>query len=184
MDGEWTSTDQKGTQPPLDQFAPPAHVAPSGARYSVDWKENYVRWLDWTFYIRVDYSTGIALHDVRHKDDRILYELAMQEALAHYAGNDPVISGIAFLDTYDSFAINSRPLIPGYDCPPHSQYLNVSYFAHDTIVTNVNAICLFETDADHPIARHTSTFYVSATKNIKFILRWVTTIRNYDCQFL
>lgn len=182
VDGAWTGTDQQGPRPPLDQLQPPVQVVPpTGARYSIDHEARYIRWLDWTFFVRIDHSTGVGLHDVRHKDERILYELAMQEALAHYTGNDPVASGLAFLDTYDGFAANSRPLIPGYDCPLQATYMNISFFASDRVLTNVNAICLFESDTDHPIARHKAAAYVTATKNIKFVLRWVATIRNYDC---
>ncbi|PHH66868.1 hypothetical protein CDD81_5220 [Ophiocordyceps australis] len=183
VDGSWTSTDQHGPSPPLDHLPPPVQVAPAGTRYSVDHEANYVRWLDWTFYIRVDHSTGVAMHDVRHKDERILYELAMQEALAHYTGNDPITSGIAFLDSYNSFAKDSRSLIPGYDCPLGATYLNISYFENDLVVKNANAICLFEADADYPLSRHTADGYVTATKNIKFVLRWIATVNNYDYLF-
>ena len=41
--------------------------------------------VDFTFFISTGPS-GIALHDIRFKEDRIVYELGMQEALAHYAG--------------------------------------------------------------------------------------------------
>jgi primary-amine oxidase len=146
--------------------------------------EKYVRWLDWTFFVGIDHATGVGLFDVRHKDERVLYELSMQEALAHYTGSDPVNSGIAFLDSHDSFATNARPLIPGYDCPAHASYMNISYFLADTVLQNVNSICLFESDTDHPIARHYAAGYVAATKNTKFVLRWVATIRNYDCEDL
>lgn len=39
------------------------------------------------------------LYDVKFKGERIIYELGLQEAIAHYAGNDPVQSGTAYLDT-------------------------------------------------------------------------------------
>lgn len=180
--GAWTTTDRQGEQPPLDELRIPIQVTPQGGRFSVDQEEKYVRWLDWTFYVGIDHATGVGLFDVRHKDERVLYELAMQEALAHYAGSDPVNSGIAFLDSYDSFAINARSLIPGYDCPAHASYMNISYYQSDTVQTNVNSICLFESDTDHPIARHTAAGYVAATKNTKFVVRWVATMRNYDCK--
>ncbi|PHH73301.1 hypothetical protein CDD82_5550 [Ophiocordyceps australis] len=182
-DGSWTSTDPQGPSPPLDRVQPPVQVTPKGARYSVDDKANYIGWLGWTFYLRVDYSTGLALHDVRHKNERILYELAMQEALAHYAGNDPVTSGAAFLDSLYSFAKRSRTLIPGYDCPAGATYLNISYFEQDAVTKNVNSICLFEADTDYPLSRHTATRYVTAAKNIKFVVRWIATVYNYDYLF-
>ena len=87
----------------MDAKPPPQAVSPAGARYSVDQKAKYVRWMDFSFYIGFTRDRGIALFDVRHKGQRILYELGLQEALAHYAGNDPVQSGTSYLDSYYGF---------------------------------------------------------------------------------
>lgn len=40
------------------------------------------------------------------------------------------------------------------------------------------AICLFETDAGYLMQRHSSSEYVSATKNIAFVIRSVATVGN------
>ena len=37
------------------------------------------------------------LYDIKYKGERIIYELGLQEAIAHYAGNDPQQSGTAYL---------------------------------------------------------------------------------------
>jgi primary-amine oxidase len=37
------------------------------------------------------------LHDVKYKGERFLYSIGLEEAIAHYAGNDPVQSGTAYL---------------------------------------------------------------------------------------
>ena len=37
------------------------------------------------------------LYDIKYRGERIIYELGLQEAIAHYAGNDPVQSGTAYL---------------------------------------------------------------------------------------
>lgn len=86
VDGPWAHTDQQGTIPPLDTMAPPIGVAPQGARFSVDAESKYVEWMGWSFYVGFSRDTGMALFDVRFKGKRILYELGLQEALAHYAG--------------------------------------------------------------------------------------------------
>jgi primary-amine oxidase len=39
------------------------------------------------------------LYDIKYKGERIIYELGLQEAIAHYAGNDPHQSGTAYLGT-------------------------------------------------------------------------------------
>lgn len=41
----------------------------------------------------------MTLFDIKYKGERIIYELGLQEAIAHYAGHDPAQSGVAYLDT-------------------------------------------------------------------------------------
>lgn len=50
VEGSWGQTDQQGPILPQDTNYPPVAVAPSGARYSVDAKRKYVRWMDFSFY--------------------------------------------------------------------------------------------------------------------------------------
>lgn len=83
IDGVWTHTDQKGPVFPLDTEAPPMPVAKS-ARFSVDYRERYVEWMGFSFYMAFRYDSGMSLYDIRFKGERILYELGIQEALAHY----------------------------------------------------------------------------------------------------
>lgn len=40
------------------------------------------------------------LYDIKYKGERIIYELGLQEAIAHYAGNDPHQSGTAYLGEF------------------------------------------------------------------------------------
>jgi hypothetical protein len=37
------------------------------------------------------------LHDIKFQGERIIYSLGLEEAIAQYAGNDPVQSGTAYL---------------------------------------------------------------------------------------
>lgn len=85
IDGTWTHTDQKGPVLPLDDEAPPMPIAKS-SRFKVDYGNKYVEWMGYSFYLSFDVNTGMTLHDVRFKGDRILYEIGIQEALAHYVG--------------------------------------------------------------------------------------------------
>ncbi|KAH7144289.1 copper amine oxidase [Dactylonectria estremocensis] len=182
-DGPWAETDRQGPIPPLDTMAPPVATAPQGARYSVDAERKYVEWMGWSFYIGFTRDSGMALFDIRYKGQRILYELGLQEALAHYAGSDPIQSHIAYLDTYYGFGPFAFELLKGYDCPTYATYLNSSFYVSETTHTHLNSICLFEFDADHPMARHSSSEYVTAIKNVYFIVRSVSTVGNYDYMF-
>ncbi|KAJ5587639.1 uncharacterized protein N7459_003404 [Penicillium hispanicum] len=182
-DGVWAQTDQRGKILPHDRSYPPTSIAPSGSRFAVDVKQKYVEWMDFSFYISFSHDTGMALHDIRYKGQRVLYELGLQEALAHYAGNDPVQSMTSYLDTYYGFGPYAFELAKGYDCPTYATYLNSTFYEDETTHTHIGSICLFEYDADYPIQRHSSSNYVSVTKNVYFTVRSVSTVGNYDYMF-
>ncbi|KAI6922463.1 putative membrane copper amine oxidase, partial [Hortaea werneckii] len=181
--GDWARTDQDGPVLPLDDQSPPVAVTPAGARYSVDHEEQYVEWMGFSFYLSFSRDTGLSLFDIRHKGQRILYELGLQEALAHYAGNDPVQSGTSYLDTYYGFGPYALQLVPGYDCPSYATYMNTSYYVGETTHTHINSVCFFEFDADYPMQRHSTSSYVANTKNVYFSVRSVSTVGNYDYMF-
>ena len=183
IDGAWAWTDQEGTIPPFDTNYPPTGIAPSGSRYSVDAEQQYVKWMDFEFYISFSRDTGMHLHDIKYKGDRIIYELGLQEALAHYAGNDPVQSGTSYLDTYYGFGSYAFELVKGYDCPNYASYLNSSFYSAETTHTHIDSICLFETEGNYPMQRHSTSKYVASTKNIFFNIRTVCTVGNYDYMF-
>ncbi|KAK5164741.1 uncharacterized protein LTR77_009404 [Saxophila tyrrhenica] len=178
IDGPWTHTDPKGPGFPMDRLAPPMPVAQE-ARYSVDYKEQYIEWMGFSFYLTFQYETGMTMYDIRFKGERIIYELGIQEALAHYAGADPVQSGTSYLDSAYGLGY-ANELMPGYDCPTYASYLNISIAGGYTAKRDVKAACLFEFDADYSIQRHG---YVSNTKNIYFVVRTITTVGNYDYSF-
>ncbi|KAJ5745952.1 membrane copper amine oxidase [Penicillium odoratum] len=182
-DGEWAHTDQRGKVLPHDRSYPPVSVAPSGSRFGVDVEQKYVEWMDFTFYISFSHDVGMTLHDIRYKGQRILYELGLQEALAHYAGNDPVQSMTSYLDSYYGFGPYAFELAKGYDCPSYATYLNSTFYEDETTHTHIHSICLFEYDADYPMQRHSSSYYVSVTKNVYFTVRSVSTVGNYDYMF-
>ena len=82
----WVNSDRRGGRMPMDDAKPPEPVAPSGSRYSIDYENNYVEWMGFSFYVGFSRDTGVTLYDVKFEGRRVLYELGMQEALAHYAG--------------------------------------------------------------------------------------------------
>lgn len=86
VEGDWARSDQQGPILPQDTKYPPVAIAPAGSRYSVDPEKKYVEWMDFSFYVGFTRDTGMALYDIKYKGDRVVYELGLQEALAHYAG--------------------------------------------------------------------------------------------------
>ncbi|KAK4699567.1 hypothetical protein P7C70_g6693, partial [Phenoliferia sp. Uapishka_3] len=182
-DGNWIGSDRVGPELKYDERAPPMQIQPEGQRWAVDKDQKYVEWMDFSFYITFTRDTGLRLYNIKYKGERIIYELGLQEAIAHYAGNDPIQSGTAYLDTYYGFGPFAFNALPGYDCPAYGQYLNASFHADEVSTTHATGICLYESDAGYLIQRHSNMNYLSATKNIMFTLRSVSTVGNYDYSF-
>ena len=125
VDGPWTSTDKQGSLP-LDNLPPPVTVPEGGKRYKFDTKENFVSWMDFEFYLATSPELGTALYDVRFKNQRFLYELSLQEALAHYAGSDPVMSETLYFDSFGGMGTAMVSLVRGHDCPGYATYLDAA----------------------------------------------------------
>lgn len=145
------------------------------------------------FYIGFSRDLGLGLYDITYKGRRIIYELGLQEAMAHYAGNDPYTSGTSYFDSYYGFGSYVYQLIPGFDCPEHATYLETLIHEYGTYKKKPSSICLFEQDAGYLLQRHTAvdfynfrsqnTGYASATKNTIFTVRSVSSVDNYDYIF-
>ena len=140
--------------------------------------------VDFSFYLSSGRDLGMQLHNVKYKGDRIIYEVGLQEAVAHYAStSDPFQGSNAYLDSEYGFGEDAFELVSGFDCPAYATYLNTSFYAGETTHTHPGSICLFEIDPGYPIQRHTAPTYVSVSKNIAFVVRSISTVGNYDYLF-
>ena len=107
----------------------------------------------------------------------------MQEALAHYAGDDPALGGLEFLDTFFGMGARMFELVPGYDCPAYATFLDTTFHGGGGPIKNRNSICIFEYAADHALQRHTVDRQVSISRNTYLVVRFVSTVGNYDYTF-
>ncbi|KAK7879694.1 hypothetical protein WMY93_033595 [Mugilogobius chulae] len=73
----------------------PQLMSPEGARYSV--RHNQVLYLDWSFAFGLSAVTGMRVFDVRFRNERILYELSVQEAMTVYGSETPGLAMTKFL---------------------------------------------------------------------------------------
>jgi primary-amine oxidase len=181
--GNWTLTDQQGAPMPLDNLPPPVSVSQGSQRFTLDVKEDYVSWMDFSFYFSMSHDVGLSLFDINYKGNRLMYELSLQDALTHYAGSEPFASQATFFDVGTGFGTTLQPLIRGYDCPSHATYLNTTYSEGNGTRTQVDGICMFEYDAGFPIRRHSfspGAPHTSVAKNIVFTVRTISTVGNYD----
>jgi primary-amine oxidase len=140
LDGPWTDTEDFASKPYGRSQPPPLSIQPYGPRYQIDRKQQYVSWMGFSFDLATSPSTALSLFDIRFNNDRIVYHLGLQEALAHYAGSEPIQSGLEFLDTLFGMGNNMFTLVPGYDCPAYADYLDVTYHKGEHTYINRNAI--------------------------------------------
>lgn len=179
-DGDWTDTEDFRASIPERDMPPPLSVQPYGPRYHLDRHESYISWMGFSFYLSTNQATAVSLFDIRYNSTRLIYHLGLQEALVHYAGSEPIQSGMEFLDTFFGMGVGMLSLVPGLDCPGHAEYLDMSFHNGGDTYTNRNAICVFEYTSDAPLQRHTSDDSVTVSRNTYLVVRSVSTAGNYD----
>ncbi|KAH7926787.1 amine oxidase catalytic domain-containing protein [Leucogyrophana mollusca] len=181
-DLSWSTRKRIGAQRDLDHLPGPRSISSSGLRFRVDRDLQYVSWMGWGLYLGFNRDMGLSLWDIRFRDERIVYELAPQEAIAQYTGNDPFQSTTAWLDRYFGMGLSVRDMIPGYDCPHEAVYLPATTFATKGIFTRERGICVFEHDSGRPLTRHLGygENEFGAVKGYELVIRSISTVGNYD----
>ncbi|KAG9317752.1 copper amine oxidase [Chiua virens] len=170
-DFSWSTRKRTGPQRDLDHLPGPRSVNFAGLRFRVDYERQYVSWMGWGLYLGFDRDMGLSLWDIRFRDERIIYELKPQDALAQYAGNDPFQSSAAWLDRY--FGMGTFV------------YLPATTFGLTGILSRDRAICIFEHDSERPLTRHLGydKDEFGAVKGYQLVIRSVATLGNYDYLF-
>lgn len=177
---QWALRSVKGNVRDLEDLPAPITYSPSGLRYRVDKDERYVTWLDWSFYISYSPEQGVMLYDVKFKDERIAYEISLQEAISNYGGADPLQAYTAYLDRGFGMGTSITPLVKNYDCSHEATYLDVNFYDYGAGRVKNDTICMFERDLQKPISRHYQSTDAGSTKGVAFELRSIYTVGNYD----
>lgn len=181
VDGAWTDTEDfdGGAALPV-LLPPPVSVQPLGPRYQLDRAQRFVSWLGFEFYLTSTQATGVGLYDIRFRGERVMYELSLQEAMAHYAGDDPMAGGQEFLDSFFGMGTMAFELVPGYDCPAYADYLGTELHRAGRTESLPGNVCIFEFTSDALLSRHTAQYSVTASRNTYLTVRSVSTVGNYD----
>lgn len=178
--------DERGAQTRLNSNLPAPQVSePGGHRYYQ--KGNHVEYLGWSFFLSHDVQTGLALFDVRYRNERIAYEISLSEAAAVYSGlNDIAQSNTIYLDTAWGLGTCAAELILGVDCPSTSTLLDITFLENSGApITKKNAVCIFESDDQIPLRKH----YFGAGRSYGGLARTSLVVRtslpvyNYDYLF-
>ncbi|TIB73500.1 hypothetical protein E3Q23_03021 [Wallemia mellicola] len=179
-DMQWALRSVKGNTRDLEELPAPRAYSPNGPRYRIDTAERYVSWLDWSFYISYSPEQGVGLYDVRFKDERIAYEITLQDAISNYGGSDPLQAYTAYLDRGYGMGTSITTMIRNYDCSHEATYLNVNYYESGNNRVKNDTICMFEHDLQKPLSRHSQSSDSGSTRGVAFEIRSIYTVGNYD----
>ncbi|KAJ0001058.1 hypothetical protein NQD34_006078 [Periophthalmus magnuspinnatus] len=160
----------------------PQLVSPEGARYSVS--HNHVLYMDWSFAFGLSSVTGMRVFDVRFRNERILYELSVQEAMSVYGSVTPGLGMTKFLDSGFGIGRFAHELVRGVDCPYDATYVDTYRYIDVSEPTRTrNSICIFELYLGQPLRRHFADFFHNSyggMANNALVFRTITAIENYD----
>lgn len=165
---------------------PTVHSDPDGPRFSV--RGRRVRWQGWDFTIGLRQETGFVFWDVRFGGERLVYEMGLQEAMAHYSARDPLKATQYYSDSMYDIGAAYRALWPQYDCPDNAVYLDsVLYEKYwQAPRTRRGVICVFEKNLGKPIRTHmegrgASSFAAyGGAVGTSLVVRGIGTVGNYD----
>ena len=164
---------KRGNQQNYFDSQEPMQVLPNGPRFSLEGQK--VTYLDWKFNFLVQSSSGPALFDVQFKNQRIAYELSLQEASSFYSTGHSLFSSSNTLDSSFGGMGKAASLINGIDCPQQSIYQDVVVYFDGAIKHVKDAICIFEQNPSVPLRRHHhstgNNFFISNRSKKKFFMK-------------
>lgn len=182
VDGDWVRIDKNGEIFEMDKVQGFVIVVFVGVCFVVDYKEKYVEWMDWSFYVGFNCDIGFGFFDICYKGERFVYELFFQEVLVYYVGNDFMNFGIVYFDSFYGFGFYIFEFVKGYDCFVYVIYMNILFYVNEEICIYIDSFCLFEYVVDYLMQRYIILDYVLVIKNIYFVIRFIVIIGNYDYQ--
>ncbi|NXI24343.1 AOC3 oxidase, partial [Sterrhoptilus dennistouni] len=160
----------------------PVQFEPQGPRYKV--RKNQVLFQGWSFAFGMSVSTGLRLFDIRHKGERVAYEISVQEALSVYGSNCPGGMSTRYMDGSFGLGRYTSPLVPGVDCPYLATYVDTHSLSDSLRPRKRKAsICIFEHNLGSPLRRHYSnlqSLYYGGLVNSALVIRSIATVGNYD----
>ncbi|KAH9520283.1 hypothetical protein Btru_060424 [Bulinus truncatus] len=184
VEEQYSAVYLRGKQVPVDNKPPPQQMQPSGPRYTIE--GNQVSYMNWKFNIRVSPTMGTQLFDIRYQEERIIYELSMQEIAVLYSGYTPAASMLYYADSAGLFGTRLRGMMPGVDCPDHGTMLDaLAYTSNEGGTKRLEkSLCIFEHNPSTLLRRHraygmSGAFYSGLVDHV-LVVRMYICIINYD----
>nr|XP_027193636.1 uncharacterized protein LOC113788373 [Dermatophagoides pteronyssinus] len=156
----------------LEYRLPPEHVEPNGKRYEIKVhpKDNSytISYLGWSFIITNDRDKSLQFWNVYFQNERILFNMGLQEAMAHYTVAERTFF---FMDSwYGGLGGSARPILRGYECPKTG-----------VLLFHNQSVCIFEKDEARPIRSHYRSGNIKdAAGHYSLNVRQMITVSNYD----
>lgn len=160
------------------EIPPPRVYEPAGPRYTI--KGYNVDWMGWNFDVTSGHLRGPGIYGVTFKGESIAYEIALNELAVVYGSGASAQTNIVYTDAMYGIGENYG-LISSVDCPEHATLLNTShwdYYEKQAVV--YPSICVFEADDQNALWRHNGLGYEGGLRNTYLVVRYSTTIGNYD----
>lgn len=182
----WSSMRRRGNVRPLETLEPPKTINPGGLRYVVQGRQ--VAWLSWTMHLGHELIAGLKFNDIRFRGQRIVYELALQDAYASYSGASAIQSLSQYNDAGWGMGWSAKQLIPGVDCPAHATMVDMHFFAKGSVGTARRSICIWEQPDNIPIMRHydkdweggSGYSFAAGMPRTALVVRTTSNVFNYD----
>ena len=162
----------------------PKTYRPSGPRYDIDGTN--VKWMDWSFDISGDQVHGPALFNIKFQNERVIYELAVNDIALNYAMDSHAQHNIIYADaTYGIMGGETQTTVmKGVDCPEYGTVLNTTFWSHITqSAHDMKTVCIYEADAQSALWRHVGYAFEAGLRNRYLAVVVPVVIGNYDYTF-
>lgn len=162
----------------------PRTYYPTGPRYEI--RGTQVHWMDWSFELSGGQIRGPAVFNIKFKNERIIYELAVNDIVLNYAMDSHAQNNIIYADATYGIMGGDYPttIMSGVDCPEHGTVLNTSFWWHTTqSAYDMRSICIFEADGQESLWRHAAHSFEAGLRNRYLVARIPVVIGNYDYTF-
>lgn len=182
----YSSMNRRGTLFPEKPLQPPVEFEPSGKRYSIEGR--HIKYMGWDFDVRMSTISGPQLFDIKFNNERIVYELSLQEIAVFYSADSPAQRFADYVDSVALIGSRVRSLVSGADCPSHSTFLSADHSVEilEEPLHVDRAFCVFEHNTGLPLRRHLSssgTLFYEGMMDIVLTVRTISTVANYDYIF-
>ncbi|VDI21010.1 diamine oxidase [Mytilus galloprovincialis] len=180
----FSTLNQRGEAPIDPPLRNPRQVSPDGKRYNV--RGRHVEYMSWSFDFRMSLLSGPQIYDVRFRNERIAYEISLQDIGVFYSGYKPHDEVAHFLDSMLLLGNQTKMLFPGIDCPSDATFISSNFIAGgDSIHRQRSSFCLFELNTGMPLRRHHSYWFTDGRfyegmENVVLILRTIPVVGVYD----